>query len=155
MSRLRARSGAWGLGAAYTVEPEMRRAGLGEALGYAATRPLQEAGSMSARAAAAIKASPAKVRPLGIVGLADRVYAAKGWTWRRVLTLAISLSVAMGLFNLIPFPGLDGGRMCIEAAQAICRRQVSSHWLFAMQITGGLILLAAWISLTIFEIHHL
>jgi len=155
MSRLHARSGAWALGAAYTVEPEIRRTGLGEALGYALARPLQESASMSARAAAAIKASPANVRPLGIVGLADRVHAAKGWTWRRALTLAISLSVAMGLFNLLPFPGLDGGRLCIEAAQAICRRQLSPRWLIAIQVTGGLILLAAWVSLTAFEIHRL
>jgi len=45
--------------------------------------------------------------------------------------LARWLSVAMGLYNLLPFPGLDGGRLCIEATQAILRRQLSPHWLVA------------------------
>jgi regulator of sigma E protease len=155
LPRHHARSGAWGLGAAYTIDPEIRRAGLGEAVVYAVANPLRQAASWSARALAALKTSPTKARPLGIVGLADRVHASTGWTWRRRLALAISLSVAMGLFNLLPFPGLDGGRLCFEGVQSILRRQWSTRWLYAVQVVGGLLLLVAWIALTAFEIFHL
>jgi membrane-associated protease RseP (regulator of RpoE activity) len=93
-------------------------------------------------------------RPLGIVGLADRVQATKVWSARRGLMLAISLSVAMGLFNLLPFPGLDGGRLCIEAVQAARRRRLPTRSLIAIQVTGGSILLAAWLLLTAFEIYR-
>jgi regulator of sigma E protease len=68
--------------------------------------------------------------------------------------LAISLSVAMGLFNLLPFPGLDGGRLCIEAVQAARRRRLPTRSLITIQVTGGLILLAAWLLLTAFEIYR-
>ena len=60
----------------------------------------------------------------------------------------------MGLFNLLPFPGLDGGRLFIEGLQAARRRRFPVRSLVALQVAGGLILLAAWILLTAFEIHH-
>jgi regulator of sigma E protease len=60
----------------------------------------------------------------------------------------------MGLFNLLPFPGLDGGRLCIEAVQAARRRRLPTGTLIALQVTGGLILLAAWLLLTAFEIYR-
>ena len=96
-----------------------------------------------------------KHRPLGVVALADRVYTTSSWTLRRILALAVSLSMAMGLFNLLPFPGLDGGRLCVEAAQAVARRRLPPHALIAIQATGGLILLAAWLALTVFELYRL
>jgi regulator of sigma E protease len=156
MPRLRGRTGSWGLGAAYTIEPDLQRIGLGAALAHAARAPFLEAGAMSVHVAEAFQSRDStRARPLGIVGLADRVYAAKSWTARRVFALAISLSVAMGLFNLLPFPGLDGGRLCIEAVQVIARRRLPARVLIAVQVAGGLLLLAAWLWLTAFEIHSL
>jgi regulator of sigma E protease len=156
MPRLRAPHGAWGLGAGYIVEPELRRLGPLPCLVHALVAPIVEAHAMLAHAAAALaprrEAGP---RPLGIVGLADRVHATKGWDMRRVLMLAVSLSVAMGLFNLLPFPGLDGGRLFIEMVQAARRRRLPARFLVAIQVTGGLLLLAAWILLTGYEIGHL
>jgi regulator of sigma E protease len=155
VARVRGRGGGWGLGAAYTTEPELRRLDGGQAWVHAVATPWAAAASMSTRAVAAVLATSAKERPLGIVALADRVHAARGWTWPRALSLALSLSVAMGLFNLLPFPGLDGGRLCIEGAQALCRRQLPRRWLVGVQVTGGLLLLAGWIALAAHEIRLL
>jgi len=158
LPRLRARSGAWRLGAAYVIEPELRQVGSVEALIRALALPMLEARAMLLHAAEVLTPRrTASARPLGIVGiagLADRVHATKGSNTRRVLTLGISLSVAMGLFNLLPFPGLDGGRLCIEAVQAARRRRLPARALIAVQVAGGLLLLAAWLVLTAFEIHR-
>jgi len=159
LPRLRARSGAWGLGAAYVIEPELLQVGLARTLVHALSAPMLEARTMLVHAANVLTrrrtASARSLgRPLGIVGLADRVQATKVWSARRGLMLAISLSIAMGLFNLLPFPGLDGGRLCIEAVQAARRRRLPTRSLIAIQVTGGLILLAAWLLLTAFEIYR-
>jgi regulator of sigma E protease len=155
LPRLRARSGAWGLGAKYVIEPELLQVGLTGALVHALSAPMLEARTMLVHAADLLtRRRTASARPLGMVGLADRVHATKGWSARRVLMLGISLSVAMGLFNLLPFPGLDGGRLCIEAVQAARRRRLPTRSLIAIQVTGGLILLMAWLLLTAFEIYR-
>jgi regulator of sigma E protease len=155
MPRLRARNGAFGLGAAYSLEPESRQAGPVEALGHALIEPLRDARTFVVHAGNMLPPRQASgPRPAGIVGLADRVRSVKRWTARSALALGISLSVAMGLFNLLPFPGLDGGRLCIEAVQAARRRRLPPRTLFAMQVAGGLMLLAAWILLTAFEIYR-
>ena len=155
MPRQRARNGAWGLGAAYILEPELHRLGPLDGLVHAWTTPFLEARTLLVHAASMLRPRQATgARPLGIVGLADRVHTMKGWSLRRVLMLGISLSVAMGLFNLLPFPGLDGGRLCIEAVQAAQRRRLPTGTLIALQVTGGLILLAAWLLLTAFEIYR-
>jgi len=155
MPRLRARNGAWGLGAAYVIDPELRQLGLFEGLVHALAEPLLEGRSMIVHGAATLTSSRKAVfRPLGVVGLADRVRSTKSWSVRRVLLLGLSLSVAMGLFNLLPFPGLDGGRLCIEAVQAVRQRRLPAHALIAIQVTGGMILLAAWFLLTAFEIYR-
>ena len=153
--RLRARNGAWGLGAAYVIEPELRQLGLFEGMVHALAEPLLEARSMLVHGVATLTPRRAAgSRPLGIVGLADRVHATKSWSARRVLLLGISLSVAMGLFNLLPFPGLDGGRLCIEAMQTAWQRRLPARTIIAIQVTGGTILLAAWLLLTAFEIYR-
>ena len=156
LPRSRGRGGTWGLGAVYTAEPELRHVGPVAAASYALSAPLREAFAMAAHAMDALK-SPrtSSHRPLGVVALADRVYTTRTWTVRRVLTLATSLSVAMGIFNLLPFPVLDGGRLCIEAAQALARRRLPTRVLIAIQAVGGLLLLTAWLALTAFEIYRL
>lgn len=162
LPRLRARSGAWGLGAAYVIEPELRRVGIGDALASALATPLLEARTLLAHAAGVLAPRTTAAsrplgrslgRPLGVVGLADRVHATRDWNARRVLMLGISLSVAMGLFNLLPFPGLDGGRLCIEAVQVARQRRMAASSLITVQVAGSLILLAAWLLLTAFEIY--
>ena len=155
MPRLRARSGAFGLGAAYVLEPELRQAGPVEALGHALAEPLRDARTLIAHAANLVLPKQGSgSRPAGIVGLADRVHSVRRWTARSALALGISLSVAMGLFNLLPFPGLDGGRLCLEAVQAARRRRLPPRSLVAVQVAGGLMLLAAWILLTAIEIYR-
>jgi regulator of sigma E protease len=43
----------------------------------------------------------------------------------RTLELIASLSISLGLFNLFPFPALDGGRIIFILPELIFRRRVS------------------------------
>jgi regulator of sigma E protease len=43
----------------------------------------------------------------------------------RTLELIASLSISLGLFNLFPFPALDGGRILFILPELIFRRRVS------------------------------
>ncbi|HXK40211.1 MAG TPA: site-2 protease family protein, partial [Candidatus Paceibacterota bacterium] len=43
----------------------------------------------------------------------------------RTLNLIASLSISLGLFNLFPFPALDGGRIMFILPELIFRRRVS------------------------------
>ena len=43
----------------------------------------------------------------------------------RTLLLIASLSISLGVFNLFPFPALDGGRIIFVLPELIFRRRVS------------------------------
>jgi regulator of sigma E protease len=45
----------------------------------------------------------------------------------RTLELIAALSISLGLFNLFPFPALDGGRILFILPELIFRRRVSPH----------------------------
>lgn len=44
-----------------------------------------------------------------------------------VLFVAASLSLALGITNLLPFPGLDGGRLALLAPEVLVRRRVGDR----------------------------
>ncbi|MFZ5816422.1 MAG: site-2 protease family protein [Bacillota bacterium] len=48
---------------------------------------------------------------LGPIGVSEAVGQAAALGWRHLLQLTALLSLNLGLFNLLPFPGLDGGRI--------------------------------------------
>jgi membrane-associated protease RseP (regulator of RpoE activity) len=58
----------------------------------------------------------------------------------------IALSVAMGLFNLLPFPFLDGGRLIFLGCELVTRRRVNPH-VEAVVHAAGMLLLLGVISL--------
>ncbi len=56
------------------------------------------------------------VGPVGMVGLAGQ--AAQGG-WLSILTFAGLINFSLALFNLLPIPGLDGGRILLSAVVAL------------------------------------
>jgi regulator of sigma E protease len=62
----------------------------------------------------------------------------------------LALSVAMGLFNLLPFPFLDGGRLVFLGFELITRRRANPQ-LEAVVHAAGMLLLLAVISLVTFR----
>jgi len=144
------RGGRWGFGARYAALPELRPVGTVAAVGYGLAMPLRQARSILGNATQMLVPGSG-VRPLSPVGLADRVARSRGWDARRVLGFAAMLSVVVGLFNLLPFPGLDGGRVVIESVEALLRRRLARRWSVGLQVGGALVLVAVWLALVLFD----
>lgn len=144
------RNDRWGLGARYVAAPELRKATFSQAVGSGAAYPWQQAGRLLQNASSMLVPSSG-VRPVGPVGLADRVSRTGAWDLRRVLSFGALLSVVVGLFNLLPFPGLDGGRIALEVVESLRRRRVSLRAATIVQVAGALVLLALWVAVTLID----
>ena len=144
------RNGRWGLGARYVAAPEMREATFAQAIGAGAVYPFKQALRLLGNASAMLVPSSG-VRPVGPVGLADRVSRTGVWDARRLLSFGALLSVVVGLFNLLPIPGLDGGRIVLEAVESVRRRRVSLRVGTIVQVAGAVALLALWMAVTLVD----
>ena len=63
-----------------------------------------------------------------------------------------TLSVALGVFNLLPIPFLDGGRFVFIAIEALRRRRVRPQLEMAVHYAGLMVLLTFVIVVTIHDI---
>ena len=64
------------------------------------------------------------------------------WDWYRFLNILALLSVMLGIMNLLPIPGLDGGHIVITLYEMITRRKPGQRFLVITQMIGMLLLLA-------------
>lgn len=71
--------------------------------------------------------------PIGIVSMGG-VAVKEGFA--AVIVLVASISMALALFNLIPIPGLDGGRLFILAIEGVLRRPVSPKIVLSLTLAG-------------------
>lgn len=63
------------------------------------------------------------------------------WDWTAFFSMVGLLSVMLGVVNLIPIPGLDGGHIVITLFEMITRRKPSEKVLMAIQMIGMLLLI--------------
>ncbi|MHB1132269.1 MAG: M50 family metallopeptidase [Chloroflexota bacterium] len=89
---------------------------------------------------------PAEVaRPTGPVGIwqitsqAATETASSGW-WFPILWVAGALSVGLGLANVLPIPGLDGGRLLFVVIEALRGRRISPEREGAIHMVGIVLL---------------
>ena len=64
------------------------------------------------------------------------------WDWLQFLYLLGLLSVMLGVMNLIPIPGLDGGHILITLFEMLTGRKPSDKFLAVAQMIGMVLLLA-------------
>jgi regulator of sigma E protease len=64
--------------------------------------------------------------------------------------LVFAISVALALFNLLPFPGLDGGRLVFLAFEMIARRRVNERVESIVHAVGIAALLLLIVAVTVF-----
>ena len=64
------------------------------------------------------------------------------WDWYRFISLLALLSIMLGVMNLIPIPGLDGGHILFTLYEMITGRKPSDRFLTVAQMIGMLLLLA-------------
>ena len=64
------------------------------------------------------------------------------WGWGPYFSLAATISFALGLFNLLPIPALDGGRAAFIIAELIRGRPVDPEKEAMVHIAGFAALMA-------------
>lgn len=63
------------------------------------------------------------------------------WNWYQFLSIIALLSIMLGVMNLIPIPGLDGGHILFTLYEMISGRKPSEKFLMVAQIIGMVLLL--------------
>ena len=98
--------------------------------------------------------------PVGIVKLIAEETQSSAAVSRReaVITygeLLVIISVNLGLFNLIPIPGLDGARIVFLIIEAVRRKPVSQKVEAYVHMSGYLILMGLMVIMTYKDIMHI
>ena len=63
----------------------------------------------------------------GPVGIVSAISQAASYGLADLLEMLVLITVNLGIFNLLPIPALDGGRLVFLAAEAVLRRPVSER----------------------------
>lgn len=129
LSPRRAEHGSWQLG---LTEQYVYREHLFE---EAMDRTWFHARTLAADGTAQLKnpVSPAK--------LLQRAFEVAGKGWDGLLRLTASLSLALGLFYLLPVPGLDGGRMAFISMELIRGKAPSARTEALIHVLGVVVIL--------------
>lgn len=64
------------------------------------------------------------------------------WDWYQFINLLALLSIMLGVMNLIPIPGLDGGHILFLLYEMVTRRKPGEKFLMVAQIIGMMLLIA-------------
>ena len=67
------------------------------------------------------------------------------------LSLVASLSISLGILNLIPFPALDGGRITVILGEMLFRRRLPVQWEYALMLVGFFVLMLVMVLINLRE----
>jgi regulator of sigma E protease len=70
------------------------------------------------------------------------------------LSFAAILSINLAILNLVPFPGLDGGRILFVMIEAVTRKKVSQKVMTYINGIGILLLLLLMVAITVKDVIH-
>lgn len=84
----------------------------------------------------------------GVVTMTHSFARAAEAGWVPFLMVFAFISAALGFFNLLPFPALDGGRLCFLFYEAITRRRANDRVEAAIHTAGILFLLGLMVIVT-------
>lgn len=90
------------------------------------------------------------VTVMGPVGVANEITKTDGWGDLFYMMSAISLS--LGIFNLMPIPGLDGGKILLLIIEAIRRKPFSEKVEGIIIIVGFSVILILSLVVTVFDV---
>ena len=79
--------------------------------------------------------------PVGIVNEVNTAVNSGSKSWLYVLNLIALLTINLGVFNLLPFPALDGGRLFFMIVELIRRKPIPPEKEGTVHAIGMLLLL--------------
>lgn len=81
--------------------------------------------------------------PVGIVSEVNQVVTAPtGFQWENIVSLTALLTINLGIFNLLPIPALDGGRLLFVIIELIRRKPIPPEKEGMIHALGLLLMLA-------------
>ena len=81
----------------------------------------------------------------GPIGVGQIVGQAASIGWESLLSVAAFISISIGMFNLLPFPAQEGGRIGVQQIEAIRRKPVPAKWEGYINAAGLILLLGLMI----------
>ena len=91
--------------------------------------------------------------PLYLVKMAGETTEAGGI--KSLLLLTAMISVNLGLINILPIPGLDGGHVFIALIEGIIRRELPLQIKYAIQFVGFVLIMSLFVLVIYNDITHL
>lgn len=91
----------------------------------------------------------------GPVGTTGAISQAAGMGLESLLLMAMFISVNLGIFNLLPFPALDGGRVVLLGVEAVRRKPLDPRIEAGINIAGLVILFGLIVVVTFSDIMKL
>ena len=85
----------------------------------------------------------------GPVSIAKQTSTVAKTGFLNILIFMAMLSVNLGIMNLIPIPALDGGKLVLNAIEAIIRRPLPASFENGVTIAGAVFMIALMVAVTI------
>ncbi|MFW0870891.1 MAG: M50 family metallopeptidase [Patescibacteria group bacterium] len=90
--------------------------------------------------------------PVGIAHFAGDSFSAGAGEFAWFIAI---LSLNLAIFNLLPIPALDGGRLVLVAIESVIRRPLNPRWALYLNAGGFIFLIGLMALVTIFDIYKL
>jgi regulator of sigma E protease len=130
---------------------ERRDAGVGESAVAAVKFPVEMTGKLLGGLKRVITGEE-ELRPQGPVGIAEEFRKAFDEGFLYGIYMLMILSVWVGLFNLLPLPALDGGRLLFLTYELVTRRRANPRVETTIHMVGILVLLVLMVLITFGDI---
>lgn len=88
----------------------------------------------------------------GPVGVTSVIVQATKLGFDRLLYLMAIITVNLGVFNMLPLPALDGGRLIFQIIEAVRRKPVNPKYEGAIHAVGFLLLIGLMIAVTVSDV---
>lgn len=90
----------------------------------------------------------------GPIGIARIVGQTSEYGYKAVLTLVAVLSINLAIFNALPLPALDGGRMVVVIIEAVIRRKIPHKYYSWVNVIGFVLLMLLLVFVTVHDIRR-
>lgn len=142
------------LGVTLFLHSERQPVAFGEALGRASTEPFI-ASAAQLRGLYQLATGKLKADMQGPVGIVREIARSADAGIIPLVTTAALISTLLGMFNLLPLPALDGGRLVFLGYEAVARRRANPRVEELVHGYGMLALLALILLVTVGDVRRL